>query len=215
MIFLVSSCNKETPVEYVENQTPLTQAIEESLKSCVGIVVNNSSGSGVIVLEDNDYFYIATCEHVVNNNKTVKVVLEDKSYVEGEVVLKNTEDDLAIIKSEKIKNLKSVKITKEIALPVIGDQVYAIGCPLSMDYYNTVTVGYISNIVGIHFYHSAIVNSGNSGGGIFYKDGTLLGINNMRVTQDANGDNIYNMSKSISISLIYDLLYKEGLISEE
>ncbi len=91
------------------------QIVEMSAPSVVGIdtittVTTNSywygygqsyeapgSGSGVILSEDG---YIATCAHVVDGAKSVKVTLNDDTTYDATIVGTDTKNDIAIIKIE-------------------------------------------------------------------------------------------------------------------
>ena len=71
----------------------------------------------------------------------------------------------------------------------VGDEIYAIGAPRSLDY--TLTKGVISNksrSIGFNKYIQidAAINSGNSGGPLLNNKGQVIGVNSMKIS-DAEG----------------------------
>lgn len=144
--------------------------------------VYSGYGSGVIISDDG---YIVTNNHVVEGAGKVEVTLNDKRRFEADVVGRDPQTDLALVKIE------------ETALPYvvygnsddvkIGEWVLAVGNPFNLT--STVTAGIVSakarniNILGIpgaiesFIQTDAAVNRGNSGGALVNTNGELIGIN--------------------------------------
>lgn len=152
--------------------------IEELKKSVVLINVydkNNeliATGSGVVAFSDD---VVLTNAHVVEDNYKLEVLSEDntKYSVEG-IIAYNKGKDIAILKLKNSKSLKNVKATTKIS---VGDDVTAIGSPLGLK--NTVSNGNLSGYFQdeIEVYqHTAPISHGSSGGGLFNKNGKLVGI---------------------------------------
>ncbi|MFK8045409.1 MAG: S1C family serine protease [Crocinitomicaceae bacterium] len=147
-----------------------------------------SSGSGVVISSDG---YIVTNNHVVQDAKDIKVILNDKSYV-ATLVGNDPSTDLAVIKIEG-SNLPNTDFGNSDQLK-LGEWVLAVGNPLNLQ--STVTAGIVSaknrnidllarnfdpekNVFPVESFiqTDAAVNSGNSGGALVNASGELVGIN--------------------------------------
>lgn len=140
-----------------------------------------SLGSGVIVDPSG---LIVTNNHVIEDGDEVKVALSDRRELECDVVLKDEQLDLAVL---KVRNPKEALPTLPLADSdqlQVGDLVLAIGNPFGVG--QTVTQGIVSALarsqVGISDYQffiqtDAAINPGNSGGALVDIDGKLVGIN--------------------------------------
>ncbi len=96
-----------------------------------------ASGSGVIISEDG---YIATNNHVVENALEIGVILPDKREFTAELVGRDPNTDLALLKI-KADGLPTVKLGNSDIVQV-GEWVLAVGYPFSLN--TTVTAGIIS-----------------------------------------------------------------------
>ena len=146
------------------------------------------SGSGVIISRDG---YIATNNHVVEFADKVEVTLFDNRTFLAEIVGRNAETDLAVLKIDA--NSLPVLDKADSDRAKIGEWVLAVGNPFELN--STVTAGIISakgrdiNIIqgntAIESFiqTDAAVNPGNSGGALVDAKGRLLGINTAIATQ--------------------------------
>lgn len=149
--------------------------------------VPRSSGSGVIISADG---YIVTNNHVVDRADKVEVTLNDKRTYTAEVIGKDPNTDLALLKIKE-QNLPFLAYGNSDDVKV-GEWVLAVGNPFNLT--STVTAGIVSakgrniNILegdptrGIYPIESfiqtdAAVNPGNSGGALVNTSGQLVGIN--------------------------------------
>lgn len=144
----------------------------------------SSFGSGVIVSKDG---YIVTNNHVIQQAKTIEVVLNDNRRYIAEMVGTDPTTDLAVIKIKETQ-LPYIEFGTSEELK-IGDWVVAVGNPFNLN--STVTAGIVSakgrsiniirgeNRMGIESFiqTDAVVNPGNSGGALVNTDGELVGIN--------------------------------------
>jgi serine protease Do/serine protease DegQ len=137
-------------------------------------------GSGVIVDAANGY--VITNNHVIEKADEIFVVFKDKRQLRAEVVGRDDETDIAVLKI-KPENLTAVPIGSSSKLEV-GDFVVAIGNPFGLGH--TVTSGIVSALgrsgLGIENYEDFIqtdasINPGNSGGALINLRGELIGIN--------------------------------------
>jgi Do/DeqQ family serine protease len=146
-----------------------------------GDQVQRSLGSGVLV---DGAGLIVTNNHVIEGADQVKVSLADKREFEAEMVLKDSQSDLAVLRIKaQGERFPALEFADSDALQV-GDLVLAIGNPFAVG--QTVTHGIVSAVartqVGITDYQffiqtDAAINPGNSGGALVDLGGRLVGIN--------------------------------------
>ena len=189
-------------------QTTVSKAVSKVEKGCVGILaeknVSKSIGSGVIYkIKDNldknnnvisKTYYVVTNEHVITNSDKIKIYLGHEVYVPCDKVGSDSVNDLAVLTftaGVDEYDLIANEISKEVRIPSIGSYCIAIGCPLTLDYFNYVTLGTIGSCTASKIHHSAEINPGNSGGGLFDIDGTLIGINVKKTFYVNQGDDRY------------------------
>lgn len=143
------------------------------------------SGSGVILTEDG---YIATCAHVVEGAKSVKVTLNDDTAYDATIVGTDKKNDIAIIKIDATGLTPAVVGDSETL--TVGSEVIAIGNPLG-ELRGTATAGIISatnRTIEVEsqtmtlIQTDAAISPGNSGGGLFDASGKLIGIVNAKVS---------------------------------
>ncbi|MDP2862324.1 MAG: Do family serine endopeptidase [Desulfobacterales bacterium] len=138
-----------------------------------------SLGSGFIIDKDG---YIVTNNHVVENADKIKVILKDEKEFEAEIVGRDPNTDIALIRIKSGYNLPVLKIGDSDALKV-GQWVLAIGSPFGLEH--TVTAGIVSakgRVIGSGPYDDFIqtdasINPGNSGGPLINMTGEVIGVN--------------------------------------
>jgi serine protease Do len=138
------------------------------------------SGSGVIIDPDG---YIVTNNHVIGDAMEMEVRFSDKSKLIAQVVGKDLDTDLAVLKVTADHPLPSAKFGDSSSVRV-GQWVLAVGSPFGLD--RTVTLGVVSGIgrenINLSRYENFIqtdasINPGNSGGPLFNLRGEVIGIN--------------------------------------
>ncbi len=150
-----------------------------------------SSGSGIIVGQNDTELLVATNNHVVSGATDMKVTFTDSTQVAAAVKGTDSATDLAII-AVKLSDIPSDTMSK-IKVATLGDsdhvkvgeQVIAIGNALG--YGQSLTVGYISaldreitdenGIQHTYIQTDAAINPGNSGGALLDLNGNVIGIN--------------------------------------
>ncbi len=138
-----------------------------------------SLGSGFIIDKEG---YIVTNNHVVENADKIKVKLNNGKEFEAEIVGRDPNTDLALIKIKSWRNLPVAKLGDSDALKV-GQWVVAIGSPFGLEH--TITAGIVSakgRVIGSGPYDDFIqtdasINPGNSGGPLINMKGEVVGIN--------------------------------------
>jgi Do/DeqQ family serine protease len=140
----------------------------------------SSLGSGVIVSHNG---LVVTNNHVIQGADDIKIALPDGREFPCEVLLKDENIDLAVLKIKGQQEFPVLAIGNSDAVEV-GDLVLAIGNPFGVG--QTVTSGIVSALarnqvssgdVGFFIQTDASINPGNSGGALMNMRGELIGIN--------------------------------------
>ena len=139
----------------------------------------NGLGTGFIIDKDG---HIVTNNHVVKDADQITVVLKDKREFEAEIVGRDPQTDLALIKIDADQDLPAAQLGSSDKLQV-GEWVAAIGSPFGLE--QTVTAGIVSakgRVIGSGPYDDFIqtdasINPGNSGGPLINMSGEVVGIN--------------------------------------
>lgn len=162
--------------------TPKKVVTEVTDASTASVIVKTKDGhgSGFAITEDG---YILTNFHVISGKKygditNPKIILSTGEELTAKVVRYNRYRDIALLKVdanfEKAFKLIDTKSFKNL------QEVYTIGAPKSIELGQSVSLGLISNERKINRNNllqlSMSVNSGNSGGPLFDKAGSLHGI---------------------------------------
>ncbi len=160
---------------------------------------SEGAGSGIVISDNGDEYFIATNNHVVSGAQEVSVCFDDteEAVVAAEVRGTDEANDLAIVSVKKsdidkdfLENIKVINIGSSDALQV-GDQVIAIGNALG--YGQSVTTGIVSalnrdveidNMSAKLIQTDAAINPGNSGGALLNMKGELVGINSAKFASE-------------------------------
>ncbi len=178
--------------------------------------IETGAGSGVIISEDG---YIVTCAHVVTDASNIKVTLTSGDQYPATLVGTPDEvNDIALLKINA-SGLTPAVIGNSDKL-VVGEDAIVIGNPLG-SLGGTVTTGIISALgreVTVEgqamtlLQTNAAVNPGNSGGGIFNKEGELVGIINAK----SFGEDVEGIGFAIPINNVKEIveqLLEVGFVS--
>jgi serine protease Do len=138
-----------------------------------------SLGSGFVI---DPTGIVITNNHVVGDANDIVVIFTDGRKLKAKVIGKDSKVDVAVLKVESDKPLKTVKFGDSDKMRV-GDGVMAVGNPFGLG--ETVTAGIISarnrNIDSGPYddflQTDASINKGNSGGPLFNLQGEVIGIN--------------------------------------
>jgi serine protease Do len=138
-----------------------------------------SLGSGFVIDPSG---IVITNNHVVGDANEIMVIFTDGRRLKAKVLGKDSKVDVAVLKVESDKPLKTVKFGDSDKMRV-GDGVMAVGNPFGLG--ETVTAGIISarnrNIDNGPYddflQTDASINKGNSGGPLFNLQGEVIGIN--------------------------------------
>jgi S1-C subfamily serine protease len=139
-------------------------------------------GSGFII-DDNGR--ILTNNHVISGSNQVEVTLPDQTRHRAEILVRDPQDDLALIQITPKKKLPFLPLGDSDKLQV-GQKVLAIGNPFGLDL--TLTTGVVSSLgrtieagrgerLEGMIQTDAAINSGNSGGPLLDSQGNVIGVN--------------------------------------
>jgi S1-C subfamily serine protease len=145
------------------------------------VVPTRALGSGFVISEDGR---ILTNNHVISGSSKIEVKFSDGSLYTAKVLVRDSVDDLALIKIEPKKKLPFLRLGDSDAVQV-GQKVLAIGNPFGFS--GTLTTGVVSSLGrSIRNENSqleglmqtdAAINEGNSGGPLLDSSGNAIGIN--------------------------------------
>lgn len=140
-------------------------------------------GSGVVI---NDRGDILTSLHVVEGATEVEIVYADGTRSNGEVIISQGENDIAVLSSDSLPEVLIPAILGNPNALHVGDEAYVVGNPFGL--YSSVSAGVISgfgrtfepegrdqkleNLIQV----DAAVNPGNSGGPLLNRFGQVIGI---------------------------------------
>lgn len=151
-----------------------------------------SQGSGVIISLENGI--IATNYHVVENAQLLRVIIKG-SEVNARILSYDEKNDLAIIaiNPSTLNSFQPIPFMLNTTPKEVGESVYTLGYPLSsvLGVEIKLTDGIISSRTGYQgdvstYQISAPIQPGSSGGALFDKNGTLVGITNAGVESAQN-----------------------------
>jgi len=183
--------NKMLTISNDINSENIAPYLSPAIVGINGYSDNGSSvGSGVCVTENG---YVLTNSHVVHDCNNIVLYLYDKSKTTANIVYEDTVLDFAILKSNK--SLPYLNLGDSDSLNV-GEDVLAVGTPLSLTLTHTFTEGivsalnrtlkvsdtegdgYMQNLIQ----HDASLNPGNSGGPLINSKGEVVGINTLKIS---------------------------------
>lgn len=175
-----------------------------------------SSGSGIIIGENNTELLIVTNNHVVQDTVSLKITFVDDTAVDAAVKGTDTDTDLAVISVPLDQIPQETK--EKIAVARLGDSdglkvgqgVIAIGNALG--YGQSVTVGYVSALnreiktsdgnTRVLLQTDAAINPGNSGGALLNMKGEVIGINAAKYSSTE----VEGIGYAIPVSGVQDIL---------
>lgn len=174
-----------------------------------------SSGSGIIVGQNDTELLIVTNNHVIEDSTSISVTFIDESTVDAAVKGTDAESDLAVIavpldqiSADTKAQIKAATMGDSDSLKM-GQGVIAIGNALGLG--QSVTVGHVSamnreiTVDGVTkkvIQTDAAINPGNSGGALLNAKGELIGINEAKYSDES----VEGVGYAIPISYAKDII---------
>ena len=177
---------------------------------------DNATGTGFMFSSSD---YVITSYHVVHGSKSISVRLINGERIDATIAVKDTNNDIAILKLSKSPTSRQNIITLGDSTSVkTGDRVFTYGFPL-VDLLGhqepRYSEGFVNSLSGISndprlFQVSIPIQPGNSGGPVFNEKGELIGIATSSIdsvqTQKVFGATPQNVNFAIKSSYINSLL---------
>ena len=158
------------------------------------------TGSGVVYKKAGGKAFVVTNHHVVEGATKLEVSFSDGTKIPAKLLGSDVWTDLAVLEVDADKIKKVAEFGDSDSLKM-GEPVIAIGNPLGATFSGSVTQGIISGLkrtipVDINqdglidwnaevLQTDAAINPGNSGGALINIAGQLIGINSMKIAQNA------------------------------
>ena len=196
---------------FIEDVSPIVDAVMPSVVAITNTMLYQgstwfgqtqtyevpSSGSGIIVGQNDTELLVVTNNHVIEGATTLAVTFIDESSVEAAVKGTDSASDLAVI-AVPLENI-SADTKSQIKAATLGDSdslkmgqgVIAIGNALGLG--QSVTVGHVSalnrevtvdGVTKTVIQTDAAINPGNSGGALLNSKGEVIGINEAKYADE-------------------------------
>ncbi len=218
--------NPEIDLDVISNE-PNTLSLQDIYSKCavsiVGITAtldgaDYSWGSGIVMTADG---YIVTNSHILDGTDGARISLSDGTEVEAILVGHDAMTDLAVLKAEGAEFIPAEFGDSELL--EVGDNVVAIGNPLSAELSGTMTDGIVSAINRDIYIDgnnmtliqtNAAINNGNSGGALIDEGGRVVGITNMKMTSFYNSiEGIGFAIPTSMVKFVVDEIMERGYVS--
>lgn len=165
----------------VAKPTKKIESLTDAMESTVTIILDEGHGSGCIVSSDG---YIVTNYHVTAGaSDKLTVRLNNGEELEATFIRGNEQHDLALIKVDKTFDVAyELPTASRVDL---GDEIFAIGTPTSIELGNSLSKGVLSGVRekdGMEFLQTDVsISPGNSGGALVSKEGRIVGVVNSKL----------------------------------
>jgi serine protease Do len=158
------------------------------------------TGSGVIYKKVDNKAFVVTNHHVIEGATKLEVSLDDGTKIPAKLLGSDVWTDLAVLEMDgsKVKDVAEFGNSDKLKT---GEPVIAIGNPLGPTFSGSVTKGIISGLKrtiptdidqdGVVDWQAevlqtdAAINPGNSGGALINIAGQVIGINSMKIAEQA------------------------------
>ena len=195
----ITGCGEQTADESVDMSVRMlstatsadaVQMLADARAAVVGISVDYpdsySIGSGFAISGDG---LILTNNHVVEGGGVITLYYADKTTGSGKVLWTDAGLDMAVLRSSR----EIPYLAVDTGDAYIGQEVFALGTPLTLEFKHTVTHGIVSatnrtletqsdggtSFLQSLIQHDAAINPGNSGGPLINSAGHVIGINTL------------------------------------
>lgn len=172
---------------------------------------SSALGSGFVISEDG---YVVTNNHVIDGADEILIEFFDGKELKAEVVGKDPNTDIALLKVEHDAPLDFVPFGNSDTARV-GDWVVAMGNPLGQGF--SVSAGIVSarnralsGSYDDYIQTDAAINRGNSGGPLFNMDGEVIGVNTAILSPNGGSIGIgFSMASNV-VTRVVDQLKEFG-----
>lgn len=154
------------------------------------------TGTGFVYKVDENYGFILTNHHVIEDGNSIKVINNAGQKVEAVLLGSDEYSDIAVLRIAKDVVMSVAEIGDSTKMD-IGDTIFTVGSPLGQKYMGSVTKGILSGKdrnVTVNLSSGsarmevlqidAAINPGNSGGPLVNANGEVVGIISLKLVQD-------------------------------
>ncbi len=202
------SSNSADPdrVSIIDSETLDIQDVVNNVSPAV-VTINSlqnnnviSSGSGVVYSKADNTIWIVTNNHVIEDGTSFSILFNNQEVIEAELIGADAFSDLAILKADIDFEIEPIVFGDSTNLET-GQTVLAFGSPGGENFAGTVTKGIISGtnrVISVDLdgdyqddwdmvliQTDAAINPGNSGGALVNLNGELIGINTIKIADEA------------------------------
>jgi len=172
----IENINKKPSYKYLKSVTVFVEGLQLVFKTeDTPFDVKRWSGTGVVVKIDNKNTYILTNKHVAggyrDGHKEIYIATANRKYT-CEIVKLHKSQDLALLKINAV--LKGKEVVKGYNTPAITEQVFTVGHSLARPF--MYGEGIFAGTTIEHDVYQLPTIGGQSGSGVFNKNGELLGL---------------------------------------
>jgi S1-C subfamily serine protease len=191
-----------------------SETLQNNLKAVATLAVYDSQDK--VIGQGTGFFItptglLVTAYHVIKGGANVIAHMHSGAfYTLRGIRQANDKADIAILQFDA-RETPSVKALGDSDALRVGDQVYAIGTPASLE--GTVSTGNISNLsqeIGGHDFiqFTAPISPGSSGGGLFDMDGQVVGITAAvyNISSGPQAGAAQNLNLAVPINEVKDVL---------
>lgn len=173
----------------------------------------DTSGSGFVYPSQH---HVLTNAHVVRDAKKIIAIDINGTEYPARLIGKDDKTDIALL---DVPDLHSQPLIKEENRSLrVGETLYIIGAPYSLDY--SLSKGIVSHLNRhlpnypylSYIQTDASINPGNSGGPVFHNDGKLIGMVATHFARQGNYTNIGFIIPIDTLDILTELIQKNGSI---
>lgn len=201
IICLLTSCsttnNKQINIVY-NNYVSEEINYEKGISSSFCVASKEEIFSGTIIEYSKGIYYALSTSNLGKINDSVSIVLDDTKSIDGKITGIDTKNGMSLIEFSGSETLFT--IPTQTTERKKGDCVYTVSTPLSSTdshFCNSVTKGCLSRMSSIYISTDASVNSSSFGGGLYNKDGYLLGIIVSKIYSDVEEGSFVQGSSTV------------------
>ncbi len=194
------------PAGTITGNLDFTTTIEKIQPVLVRIDTDIASGSGVIV---NASGYVLTNQHVIDQASSIQATLMDDSVLSAQVVSADSNLDIAVLKLSSDRTDFPVADIGSSNDVQVGEYVIAGGFPLGEVLPGPAT--FTEGIVSAMRYDSSVdityiqmdspISPGNSGGGLFNRQGVFIGIPSYDISERGVDAEDLNLAIPVDIAM--------------
>ena len=182
-------------------QTPIPQLVQPSKP-----INRLYSGTGFMFGSKD---YVITNWHVIRGTKNIKVKFLNGERINAEILLKDSQNDIAFLKLERSPQLPTSSLRVGDSSKVrMGDKVFTIGYPAHwvMGQNPKYTEGVVNALSGIKddptvFQISVQIQPGNSGGPLFNQSGNVIGITQAALDPQLAAESIGALPQNVNYAI--------------